>query len=78
MRTVPTKDTSEESLEDVHNQIVRQIQRGKKLLKFEQLPTDNKHSEDGSQERFGQSVIVMNGSEVIGSDLCSKKPVFLS
>lgn len=53
MRTVPTKDVNEDSIEDVHNQIVKQIQRGKKLLKTESRPSDNIHYEDGSQERFG-------------------------
>ena len=48
MRTVPTKETSDEGVEDTHNQIVKFIQRGKKYLRFEQNGAQKKKSEDGS------------------------------
>lgn len=46
MRTVPVKEG--ESIEDSHGLIVKQIQRGRKMLKFEQTAAQKKQSEDGS------------------------------
>jgi hypothetical protein len=48
MRTVPTKEMFDDGVEDVHSQVVKQIQRGRKFLKFEQTMAEKKKSEDGS------------------------------
>ena len=46
MRTVPTKEG--EGVEDSHGLIVKQIQRGRRMLRFEQTAAQKKQSEDGS------------------------------
>ena len=58
------EDTEDGGIEDCHGAAVRAIQKARKLTQKQE--GGRSKSEEGSGERFGKSVNLCSGAEVIG------------